>query len=121
MYKGKERKRGFNQTALIGKYLAKETGMKCIPDALLRVRETKAMRGLSPQERAENIAGCFELNDTYREELKDARILLLDDFMTTGATALECRKELQSATPETVGFIAFAAKWSDCVNGDGPF
>ena len=110
LYKGKERKRGFNQTALIGKYLAVSIGAECMPGALIRVRETRPMRGLSPQERAENIAGCFMLNDLSKDMLTGKRVLLLDDFYTTGATAMECRRELMRAEPAEISLLAFAAK-----------
>ena len=110
LYKRKFRQRGFNQTALIGKYLAAHLGIRCAPEALIRVRETRPMRGLSPEERAENIAGCFALNDKMKEELEGKRLLLLDDFYTTGATAQECRKELEKAHPASISFLAFAAK-----------
>ena len=110
LYKGKERKRGFNQTFLIGRYLGKELGIECIPDALIRVKETRPMRGLSPTERKENIRGCFALNEEFREDLQGKRVLLLDDFYTTGATAMECRKELLKAEPAAIGLFAFAAK-----------
>ena len=110
LYKGKERKRGFNQTALIGKYLAAQLGIMCMPEALLRVRETRPMRGLSPQERADNIAGCFALNDMSEDMLAGERVLLLDDFYTTGATAMECRRELMRAAPAEISLLAFAAK-----------
>ena len=110
LYKRKFRQRGFNQTALIGKYLADHLGVTCAPEALIRVRETRPMRGLSPKEREENIAGSFQVNEEYRHKLEGKRILLLDDFYTTGATATECRKELDKICPESVSFLAFAAK-----------
>lgn len=110
LHKRKERQRGFNQTALIGKYLAMELGIECAPEALIRVKETLPMRGLSPEERKENIAGCFALSEGTKELLAGKRILLIDDFYTTGATAMECRKELLKASPASVGFLAFAAK-----------
>ena len=81
-----------------------------MPDALKRVRETRPMRGLSPQERSENIAGCFSINDSVKDDLNEKQVLLLDDFYTTGATARECRKELLKAEPASVSFISFAAK-----------
>lgn len=110
LYKGKERQRGFNQTALIGKYLSRYLGIQCAPKALIRTRETRPMRGLSPHERRENIAGCFALSDDAEEQISGRRVLLLDDFFTTGATAQECRKELIKAHPAAIGFLAFAAK-----------
>jgi ComF family protein len=110
LYKGKERQRGFNQTFLIGKYLGIELGIECTDEILIRVKETRPMRGLSPQERAENIAGCFALDEDLSDEIQGKRVLLLDDFFTTGSTALECRKELLKAGPASISFIAFAAK-----------
>lgn len=110
LYKGKERKRGFNQTELIGKYLAKELMIDCLPEVLIRKKETRPMRGLSPQERTENVRGCFKLDYDFADLIRNRRVLLLDDFYTTGATAGECRRELMKGDPESVGFIAFAAK-----------
>ena len=110
LHKRKERKRGFNQTALIGKYLAKELGIQCMPEALIRTRETRPMRWLSPEERADNIAGCFALNEETFDKIAGKRALLLDDFYTTGATAMECRGELIKAQPASISFFAFAAK-----------
>lgn len=110
LYKGKERQRGFNQTALIGKYLGKYIGIPCAPKTLIRTRETRPMRGLSPHERKENIAGCFALGPDAEDMIRGRRILLLDDFYTTGATAIECRKVLEAADPAAIGFLAFAAK-----------
>ena len=106
----REKQRGFNQVALIGKYLGKLTGKECIPYALLRTRDTRPMRGLNPEERKENIKGTIALNRKYGKMLKDKRILLIDDFYTTGSTSGECRKELMKAEPEDILFLSFAAK-----------
>ena len=58
MYYKKERQRGFNQAALLGEMLAPKIGARFIGDLLVRTRETKAMRSLSPTERAENMINC---------------------------------------------------------------
>ena len=110
LHKRKIRKRGFNQAALIAKYLASYLGIECLPDALIRVRETSPMRGLSKEERAENIKGCFELNNDIKEKIEGKRVLLLDDIYTTGATASECRKTLEEGHPGSISFISFAAR-----------
>lgn len=107
----KEGRRGFNQTNLIGKHLAKLTGREFERDLLLRTKDTAPMRGLSPTEREMNIMGCFRLAPGALEKLRDRRILLIDDFYTTGATARECSKALMEAGPSKVLFIAFAAKY----------
>lgn len=111
MFRSKELKRGFNQTALIGKYLAKLTGRECL-EALKRVRDTAPMRGLSPSEREMNIRGSFVLAEGQtKAALAGRRVLLLDDFFTTGSTAEECRRILETAGTAEIVFIAFAAKY----------
>ncbi|MCI7413809.1 MAG: ComF family protein [Clostridiales bacterium] len=107
----KERARGFNQAALIAKHLGRLTGADSVPGALRRTRDTRPMRGLSPTEREENIRGSIEPDMETAERIRGRTVLLLDDFYTTGATALECRKALMHAEPADVIFIAFAAKY----------
>ncbi|TDP57914.1 ComF family protein [Aminicella lysinilytica] len=107
----KEQTRGFNQTSLIGKYLAKATGKDFSPGALRRTKNTAPMRGLSPTEREINVRGCFVADEKCREKLRGRRVLLLDDFYTTGATALECYRAMTPDEPADVIFIAFAAKY----------
>ena len=111
MNPAKERARGFNQAALIAKYLARLTDVDFVPGALHRIRNTRPMRGLSPTEREANIHGSIELAAETEGKLRGRTVLLLDDFYTTGATALECRQVLMQAEPEDVAFIAFAAKY----------
>lgn len=111
LYKKKEQERGFNQAALMGKYLGKELGIPCIAHGLVRSRNTRAMRGLSPTERAENVRDSFALNTAFSKQLEGKRILLIDDFYTTGSTARECAHALESCCPEEIVFLAFAAKY----------
>ena len=109
----KEKQRGFNQAALIGKHLSALTGAGFLPDALRRIRDTKPMRGLSPSERELNVEGCFAAAEEkeLRGSIRGARILLLDDFTTTGATGRACAAELRNAGASDVLFLAFAAKF----------
>lgn len=110
MFFVKERQRGFNHAALIGKYLARLVGKPCFADALLRTENTQPMRGLSPTERKLNVKGKFAYNKKYGTLLEGKKVLLLDDFYTTGSTAAACYEALLSAQPEIVYFLAFAAK-----------
>lgn len=110
LYREKERQRGFNQAALIGGFLAGRTGKICIDHGLLRTRKTLPMRGLSPEERQQNVKGSFALNERYIPLLKGRQILLIDDFYTTGSTAAECSQALKAAEPADVHFLAFAAR-----------
>ncbi len=110
----KKSARGFNQSALIGKYLGKETGKPMIENLLVRNRETSPMRGLSPEERKQNIRGAISLDkkvfNKYKDELCGKRILLIDDIYTTGSTAMECAGALNLTESESIIFLAFAGR-----------
>ena len=110
MFFEKERQRGFNHAALMGQHLGRLLGKPCLKDALLRTGNTQPMRGLSPTEWQLNVKGKFAYNQKYGTLLKEKKILLLDDFYTTGSTANACYEALLSAQPDIVYFLAFAAK-----------
>lgn len=111
MYRGKEKSRGFNQTALIGKYLAELTETRQYAHGLIRVADTLPMRALSPMERRQNVKGKFMLNAAFEDKIRGKKVLLLDDFFTTGSTAAECTEQLRKGGPEDILFISFAAKY----------
>lgn len=90
MYSQKERSRGFNQAEMLGRMLAHRLGVKYLP-VLIRTRKTKSQYGLSKKERGENIRGAFQLSG----DVKDKKVLLVDDVWTSGATIRECGKVLK--------------------------
>lgn len=110
MHAAKERERGFNHAALIGKYLGRLVAKPHLAHGLLRRSNTLPMRGLSPTERRQNVKGKFAVNEKYVKMLEGKKILLIDDFYTTGSTALECYGALQSAGATDVYLLAFAAR-----------
>lgn len=110
LFSQKEKRRGFNQAALIGKYLGKLTGRPCFAHGLLRTADTIPMRGLSPAERQLNVKDKFAVNEKYVTLLKGQRILLVDDFFTTGSTASQCLRALEEVRPADVHLLAFAAR-----------
>jgi len=110
MFAAKERQRGFNQTALMGRYLGKITGKPCVSRGLVRTAMTEPMRGLSPTERKLNVKDRFAVSPEYDTMLRGKKILLIDDFFTTGSTAGECFRALKKAEPAEVLFLSFAAK-----------
>ena len=85
-----------------------------IENLLVRNRETSPMRGLSPEERKQNIRGAISLDkkvfNKYKDELCGKRILLIDDIYTTGSTAMECAGALNLTEPESIIFLAFAGR-----------
>ena len=107
----KLKQRGFNQSALMGKYLSGLSGSEMLEHALERVGDTVPMRGLSPTEREMNIRGKIKLNKREAKLIKNKKVLLLDDISTTGSTARECAEILRSAEPGKIIFLAFAGRW----------
>lgn len=101
--------RGFNQSALIGKYLAKEMNWR-FADVLVRTKETKALRGLGPAERLATITGSIALSKEGIDLIRNQDIMLVDDFYTTGSTAKECGRALEIGRPRSISLIAFAGR-----------
>lgn len=87
------RERGYNQTVLLGKRVAKLLDIPFRDDILVRVFETKPQKGMSRTERIGNVAGAYDVSDPQLVEHKS--ILIIDDVFTTGATANECAKMLK--------------------------
>ena len=89
----KRLERSFNQAARLARELSRATGIPVHDRLLKRVRRTKVQARLPRQARAENVKGAF----AYRgpASLAEARLVLIDDVMTTGATASACAKVLR--------------------------
>ena len=71
------------------------------------------MRGLSEEQRAENIKGSIAVASDFDGFDKKARVAVLDDFYTTGSTARECIRALEDSGAEDIIFIAFASRYAD--------
>lgn len=99
------RERGYNQSALLAKSLAKLTGFRCEYDILKRVKETPPQVGLTKEERLDNVKGAFECDGET-----DTDILLIDDVMTTGATVNECAKVLKKCGAARVDVLTLARR-----------
>ena len=104
MHKAKQRKRGYNQAEL----LAAEMGaLLHIPvvTAIARARKTRAQAGLTGDQRQLNLRGAFR----PLVDLTGKHLLLIDDVLTTGSTALECAQTLRSAGATSVRLVVLAA------------
>ena len=103
----KRRRRGYNQSQLLAKSLAKELDLPCW-DLLEQVRETATQHELSRAERADNVRGAYRARPTARG--KD--LLLVDDIVTTGATLRACALALYEAGARQVcGLCAAGTAW----------
>ena len=78
--------RRYNQAAELTKALAKQSGLAHCPDALIRTRRTAKHDGMSVEERQRNMEGAISVNPKRADLLKQARVCLVDDVMTSGAT-----------------------------------
>jgi ComF family protein len=98
------RQRGFNQSLLIAKIIAKKIEAPLFMDTLLKVKETPPQIGLSARDRQSNLKKAFKVTG----DLKDKSILLIDDVVTTGATVTECSKVLLKAGAKKISVVTLA-------------
>lgn len=105
LHKTRENERGYNQAALLAKWVAKMTGAQVFY-GLCRVRQTEvqALRS-SKVERMANMQNAFQV---LKPPSKDSHIVLVDDIVTTGSTLLACRKVLLEAGIQNVSALTLA-------------
>jgi ComF family protein len=104
----RERRRGYDQAALIAAVAARELHLPLIR-AVERARSTVAQFELGRDERAANVAGAFRIRSGHDATLIRATwVLLVDDVVTTGATLAACADVLDAAGARAVSAIAVA-------------
>lgn len=101
-------RRGYNQSALIARVLARRHGLTLGIDLLQRKRATPVLRGLGRNARAKAVRGAFAVDPAQRAGVKGRRILLIDDVHTTGATANACARTLKQAGAAEVRLLCWA-------------
>jgi ComF family protein len=102
----REWQRGFNQSALLAREIARRTGIPVFK-ALKRVRATPAQATLSRSSRRRNVATAFRCRRSA-PLLQGKRVLLIDDVMTTGSTAASCALVLKRAGVGRVALLTVA-------------
>jgi ComF family protein len=102
LYWRRRLQRGFNQAELLARGLSRRTGIPVVK-ALGRVRPTPTQAGLSNSARRQNVAKAFR-----SRSVQGKRILLIDDVMTTGATAASCALALKQAGARRVALLTVA-------------
>ena len=96
--------RGFNQSELLARDLGRRTHIRVL-NALQRVRNTASQAGLTSAKRRENVSGAFRAK---KGALPGKSVLLIDDVMTTGATAASCARALKLAGASRVTLLTLA-------------
>jgi ComF family protein len=100
-------RRRYNQAAELARPLARRFGRPYLPDALRRLK-AGGQAGKSAVGRRRAVAGAFEVPKMLRKHVEGRRILLVDDVMTTGATADACARALLRAGARAVDLAVVA-------------
>jgi ComF family protein len=98
--------RRFNQAALLAQGVARHAGLPYAPLALRRVKRTRL--GLTREARAANVQGAFKVPADALPQLAGARVLLIDDVLTSGATLNAASRVLLRAGAARVDVLTFA-------------
>jgi len=114
LHRAKHAQRGFNQARVLARealgFLAKSHPawrLRLAPSALMRLRATESQAGLTPRMRRLNVRGAFSVTDAAMVRGKD--ILLVDDILTTGATARAAAQALRRAGAQSI-YVATLAR-----------
>lgn len=102
----RKRERGFNQAELLAAELGRRLGAPVAASALVRRACTQAQTGLSAAERRKNVAGAFAVR--RRTQVAGRVVVLVDDVVTTGATARACATALRQAGASDVRLLSAA-------------
>jgi ComF family protein len=106
LHRNRERQRGFNQAALLAARIGKLIHIRVGGKDCVRVRDTRPQTGLKRAERRANVKGAFAV--PRPERIRGKRVLLIDDVLTTGATADSCARALQQAGAEGIWVLTLA-------------
>ena len=96
----KQRRRGYNQSALLSRFLSEETGIPTEP-LLAKTRETRPQHDLDGEERRQNLLGAYRAS----EGAAGLRVLVCDDVLTTGSTLREAARAMLAAGALIVGAV----------------
>ncbi len=100
--------RRFNQSALLAGRIAHISGLDWQPALLARTRATRTQVGLDKAARKRNVEGAFQVMGEKAPLVAGRRIVIIDDVVTTGATANACAAALLAARAEAVDVLSFA-------------
>lgn len=110
LHAAKLRKRGFNQSEVIARALAKKSGGFVCTGVLVRVVEGSVQAGLQKEARKQNVKGVFECKSEF---VRGKDIVLVDDVCTTGATLLEASRVLKQSGARFVWCVTLAKAGRD--------
>lgn len=101
-------RRRFNQSALLAYRISEQTGVPCAPAWLQRVQHTTPQMRLNRKARLQNVKRAFAVPAALQALLHNKVVVLVDDVVTTGATANACARVLKQAGAHEVRVLALA-------------
>ena len=107
LHRVKLRERGFNQSEIIARGIARQTGARLAASIVSRVIHTRSQTTLDSIQRARNVEGVFKIRKRNIGVLQGETVLLVDDVITTGATIRSCAMALRPSGVQSI--IACAA------------
>lgn len=105
MYRGKVRRRGYNQAEVFAKALGRELNLPVETALVARMRDTRPQKELNDRQRRQNLKNAFQFTSNI---VKYSRILLVDDIYTTGSTMDAVADVLLSAGVDKVYYICIS-------------
>ncbi len=100
LHKLKKAERGYNQSYWLARGIASVLQIKIVQKAVKRAKYTESQTTFNKNERSENISGAFIVKKD--EKIRGAKIIIIDDVVTTGSTALELAVNLKKAGAEKI-------------------
>lgn len=101
-------RRGYNQSTLLARSLARQAGLVCLTNVLIRKRRTESQSHKTKRQRQKNIQGAFAIKKEKQYLIKGKRVLLIDDVWTTGATLSESALALKRAGAKEISVLTLA-------------
>lgn len=101
-------RRRFNQAAVLARLIARQAGRPWAPQVLQRIVHSRSQVGLNAEQRHQNVARSFAVAAAELGQVAGRRVVLVDDVMTTGATASACTAALLKAGAASVDVLTFA-------------
>jgi ComF family protein len=108
LHRGRLRARRYNQAAMLARALGRLAGKPVAADALVRLRATRPLHTLAGEARAREVTDAFAVRPSRAARVMGARVLLVDDLLTSGSTANACTLALRDAGATGVDVLVAA-------------